>query len=52
MSAEQNNASAIISNVWSFATVLREDCEGYGDYLFLHNIGDFDSETFITPAYA
>lgn len=52
MSTEQNNVSAIISNVCCFATVLREDCEGYGDYLFLHNIGDSDSETFITPTDA
>ena len=33
MSAEQNNTSGIISKVWSFATVLRDDGVGYGDYL-------------------
>jgi type I restriction enzyme M protein len=33
MSTEQNNASSIISKVWSFATVLRDDGVGYGDYL-------------------
>jgi type I restriction enzyme M protein len=33
MSAEQNNTSSIISKVWSFATVLRDDGVGYGDYL-------------------
>ncbi|MFN8278782.1 MAG: class I SAM-dependent DNA methyltransferase [Saprospiraceae bacterium] len=33
MSTEQNNTSSIISKVWSFATVLRDDGVGYGDYL-------------------
>lgn len=33
MSTETNNTSAIISKVWSFATVLRDDGVGYGDYL-------------------
>ncbi|MBL0233816.1 MAG: SAM-dependent DNA methyltransferase [Chitinophagaceae bacterium] len=33
MSNEQNNTSSIISKVWSFATVLRDDGVGYGDYL-------------------
>lgn len=28
-----NNTSSIISKVWSFATVLRDDGVGYGDYL-------------------
>ncbi len=33
MSTEINNTSNIISKVWSFATVLRDDGVGYGDYL-------------------
>ena len=33
MSTEQLNTSSIISKVWSFATVLRDDGVGYGDYL-------------------
>ncbi|OWY22103.1 SAM-dependent DNA methyltransferase [Sphingobacteriales bacterium UPWRP_1] len=33
MTNESNNTSAIISKVWSFATVLRDDGVGYGDYL-------------------
>jgi type I restriction enzyme M protein len=33
MSTEDNNTSSIISKVWSFATVLRDDGVGYGDYL-------------------
>ncbi len=33
MSAEINNTSSIISKVWSFSTVLRDDGVGYGDYL-------------------
>ncbi|MCX7649440.1 MAG: type I restriction-modification system subunit M [Flavobacteriales bacterium] len=33
MSNENNNTSSIISKVWSFATVLRDDGVGYGDYL-------------------
>jgi type I restriction enzyme M protein len=33
MSNEDNNTSSIISKVWSFATVLRDDGVGYGDYL-------------------
>jgi type I restriction enzyme M protein len=33
MSTEANNTSSIISKVWSFATVLRDDGVGYGDYL-------------------
>ena len=33
MSTEVNNTSSIISKVWSFATVLRDDGVGYGDYL-------------------
>ncbi len=33
MSKESNNTSSIISKVWSFATVLRDDGVGYGDYL-------------------
>lgn len=33
MSIVQNNASSIISKVWSFATVLRDDGVSYGDYL-------------------
>ena len=30
---ETNNTSSIISKVWSFMTVLRDDGVGYGDYL-------------------
>lgn len=74
-----DNASSIISKVWSFCNTLRDDGVGYGDYIdkeekgflkyktfygneivagarrlalmnmFLHNIGDIDSETFISP---
>jgi type I restriction enzyme M protein len=33
MSTEQNNVSGIVSKVWSFATVLRDDGVGYGAYL-------------------
>jgi type I restriction enzyme M protein len=33
MSNESNHTSGIISKVWSFATVLRDDGVGYGDYL-------------------
>ncbi len=33
MSNEPNNTSSIISKVWSFMTVLRDDGVGYGDYL-------------------
>lgn len=33
MTSETNNTSSIISKVWSFATVLRDDGVGYGDYL-------------------
>jgi type I restriction enzyme M protein len=33
MRTESNNTSSIISKVWSFATVLRDDGVGYGDYL-------------------
>lgn len=33
MTSEINNTSSIISKVWSFATVLRDDGVGYGDYL-------------------
>lgn len=33
MSSEINNASGIISKVWSFCTTLRDDGVGYGDYL-------------------
>jgi type I restriction enzyme M protein len=33
MSTEANNTSSIISKVWSFSTVLRDDGVGYGDYL-------------------
>lgn len=33
MSAEANNTSNIISKVWGFSTVLRDDGVGYGDYL-------------------
>lgn len=32
MSAE-NNASSVISKVWGFASMLRDDGVGYGDYL-------------------
>jgi type I restriction enzyme M protein len=33
MNNESNNTSSIISKVWSFSTVLRDDGVGYGDYL-------------------
>jgi type I restriction enzyme M protein len=33
MGTETDNTSSIISKVWSFATVLRDDGVGYGDYL-------------------
>jgi hypothetical protein len=33
MTNETNNTSAIISKVWSFATMLRDDIVGYGDNL-------------------
>lgn len=33
MSAEVNNTSSIVSKVWSFAAVLRDDGVGYGHYL-------------------
>ena len=33
MNIEVNNTSSIISKVWSFSTVLRDDGVGYGDYL-------------------
>jgi len=33
MSNESNNTASIISKVWSFATVLRDDGVSYGDYL-------------------
>ena len=33
MSNETNNTSSIISKVWSFMTILRDDGIGYGDYL-------------------
>jgi type I restriction enzyme M protein len=33
MNSEANNTSSIISKVWSFSTVLRDDGVGYGDYL-------------------
>lgn len=33
MTNETNNTSSIISKVWSFMTVLRDDGVGYGDYL-------------------
>lgn len=33
MSKEDNNTASIISKVWSFSTVLRDDGVGYGDYL-------------------
>jgi type I restriction enzyme M protein len=33
MSQETNNTSSIISKVWSFATILRDDGVPYGDYL-------------------
>lgn len=33
MSNETNNASGIISKVWSFCATLRDDGVGYGDYL-------------------
>ncbi len=33
MTAEVNNTSSIISKVWNFSTILRDDGVGYGDYL-------------------
>ena len=33
MSNESNNTSSIISKVWSFCTILKDDGVGYGDYL-------------------
>ena len=33
MSNENNNASGIISKIWSFCNTLRDDGVGYGDYL-------------------
>jgi len=33
MNTETNNTSTIISKVWNFANVLRDDDVGYGDYL-------------------
>lgn len=33
MTNESNNTSSIISKVWSFMTILRDDGVGYGDYL-------------------
>jgi len=33
MSYESNNTSSIISKVWSFCTILKDDGVGYGDYL-------------------
>ena len=33
MSNENNNTSSIISKVWSFCTILKDDGVGYGDYL-------------------
>ena len=33
MSTEVNNTSSIVSKVWSFAAVLRDDGVGYGHYL-------------------
>jgi type I restriction enzyme M protein len=33
MNNETNNTSSIISKVWSFCTILREDGVSYGDYL-------------------
>lgn len=33
MSNEANNTSSIISKVWSFCTILKDDGVGYGDYL-------------------
>jgi|YNPMSStandDraft_2_1061718.scaffolds.fasta_scaffold00297_2 hypothetical protein len=47
MNNETNNTSNIISKVWNFANVLRDDGVGYGDYLV-----DFESENFISPADA
>ena len=31
--SEENNASSVISKVWGFASMLRDDGVGYGDYL-------------------
>ena len=33
MTNDTNNTSSIISKVWSFMTILRDDGVGYGDYL-------------------
>lgn len=33
MSAETNNTSSIVSKVWSFCTILKDDGVSYGDYL-------------------
>ncbi len=33
MSTESNNTSSIISKVWSFCTILKDDGVSYGDYL-------------------
>lgn len=33
MIADTNNTSSIISKVWSFCTILKDDGVGYGDYL-------------------
>ena len=30
---ESNNASSVVSKVWGFASMLRDDGVGYGDYL-------------------
>lgn len=30
---ESNNASSVVSKVWGFATILKDDGVGYGDYL-------------------
>ena len=30
---ESNNASTVVSKVWGFATILKDDGVGYGDYL-------------------
>lgn len=49
------NTTTIISKIWSFCNVLRDDGVCYGDYLeqltyllFLHNIGEMDSEPMIS----
>ena len=58
MNNETNNTSSIISKVWSFATILRDDGVGYGDYLeqltyllFLKMADEF-SKTAIQPKSA